>query len=118
MLAFFCSRLRFSMSRSYSHWPSTSATRNSSGWVALISILFMRFLVFSLGAACPRDCRRSVFCTTLWTGALHLARVSGCRMLIELRRLPTPLGCYGVEMSILIVNLYLPVFARVYPETL
>ena len=29
------------MSRSNRRWPSTSATRNSSGGVALISILFM-----------------------------------------------------------------------------
>src|SRR5690606_34414452 len=45
MLDFFCSRLRFSISRSYSHWPSTRATRNSSGCVAFMSILFMCYLI-------------------------------------------------------------------------
>src|SRR5262245_61717746 len=40
-LDFFCSRLRSSISRSYRRWPSTRATRTSSGWLALINILFM-----------------------------------------------------------------------------
>src|ERR1700693_4191508 len=41
MLDFFCSRPAASLTRSYNFSASTLATRSSSGWFALTSILFI-----------------------------------------------------------------------------
>ena len=59
---FFLDSVRFSISRSYSFWPSTIATRSSSGCVALISMRFIIFSLIPVGSTCEKSRSNSLLC--------------------------------------------------------